>query len=65
MFSTSRTDRPRTNPAITNDSNALGLGHVLAEQLAGFHLYDQLAPSHRVDDLLTELDRDPTCIFWG
>ena len=23
------------------------------------------APSNRVDDLLTEIDRDPTCIFWG
>jgi len=30
-----------------------------------FHLYDLLEPSHQVDDLLTELDRDPTCIFWG
>ncbi len=30
-----------------------------------FHSYDQLAPSPRIDDLLTELDRDPTCIFWG
>ena len=30
-----------------------------------FHLYDLLSPSHQVDDLLTELDRDPTCIFWG
>ena len=25
VFSTSRTDRPRTNPAITSDSNALDL----------------------------------------
>jgi hypothetical protein len=30
-----------------------------------FHRYDQLAPSQQVEDLLTELDRDPTCIFWG
>ena len=30
-----------------------------------FHLYDQLAPSAHVDDLLTELDRDPAGIFWG
>ena len=22
-------------------------------------------PSSRVDDLLSEIDRDPTCIFWG
>jgi Protein of unknown function (DUF3024) len=30
-----------------------------------FHLYDLLAPSNRVDDLLNEIDRDPICIFWG
>jgi hypothetical protein len=30
-----------------------------------FHIYDLLEPSNRIDDLLTELDRDPTCIFWG
>ena len=30
-----------------------------------FHRYDLLAPSRQIDDLLTELDRDPTCIFWG
>jgi hypothetical protein len=29
-----------------------------------FHTYEPLAPSHRVEDLLTEIDRDPTCIFW-
>jgi hypothetical protein len=30
-----------------------------------FHLYDRLAPSPRIDDLLREIDRDPTAIFWG
>jgi hypothetical protein len=30
-----------------------------------FHAYDPLPPSNRVEDLLSELDRDPTCIFWG
>ena len=30
-----------------------------------FHTYDLLAPSRRVEDLLTEIDRDPTRIFWG
>jgi Protein of unknown function (DUF3024) len=29
------------------------------------HLYDMCAPSTRVDDLLAEIDRDPTGIFWG
>jgi Protein of unknown function (DUF3024) len=30
-----------------------------------FHLYDLLGPSSRVEDLLTEIDRDPTGIFWS
>lgn len=30
-----------------------------------FHEYDLIAPSPRVEDLLAEIDRDPTCIFWG
>jgi hypothetical protein len=30
-----------------------------------FHSYDELGPSPRIDDLLAELDRDPTGIFWG
>lgn len=30
-----------------------------------FHLYDRMMPSPRIDDLLREIDRDPTGIFWG
>ena len=30
-----------------------------------FHLYDRLGPSPRIEDLLQEVDRDPTAIFWG
>ena len=30
-----------------------------------FHAYDLLAPSQSVRNLLAEIDRDPTCIFWG
>jgi hypothetical protein len=30
-----------------------------------FHIYDLLAPSPTIDDVLLEIDRDPTCIFWG
>jgi Protein of unknown function (DUF3024) len=30
-----------------------------------FHAYDLLASSRRIEDLLTELDRDPTRIYWG
>jgi hypothetical protein len=31
----------------------------------GFHEYDLAPPSPHIDDLLSELDRDPTSIFWG
>lgn len=31
----------------------------------GWHLYDLIAPSSSVAPLLDELDRDPTCIFFG
>ena len=30
-----------------------------------FHAYLDLKPSPRVGDLLAEIDRDPTGIFWG
>ncbi len=30
-----------------------------------FHRYDLLAAAPRVDDLLAEIERDPTAIFWG
>lgn len=30
-----------------------------------FHVYDLLEPSPSIDDLLAEIDRDPTGIFWG
>lgn len=30
-----------------------------------FHEHDQVAPSATIDDLLAEIDRDPTHIFWG
>ena len=30
-----------------------------------FHRYDQIEPSPQIDDLLREIDRDPTAIFGG
>lgn len=30
-----------------------------------FHEYDLAPPSASLDDLLAEVDRDPTAIFWG
>jgi len=35
------------------------------DRILRFHAYDLLASSPNVEDLLAELDRDPTCIFWG
>ncbi len=41
------------------------LGPVLARPHQRWHLYDLLEPSPDVLVLLDEIDRDPTCIFWG
>lgn len=30
-----------------------------------FHRYDLLSPSAHIADLLAEIDKDPTGIFWG
>jgi hypothetical protein len=30
-----------------------------------FHGYDLMSPTASVEELLAELDRDPTAIFWG
>jgi hypothetical protein len=30
-----------------------------------FHAYDRTRPSANIDELLAEIDRDPTGIFWG
>ncbi len=30
-----------------------------------FHLYEAAAPSQTIDELLHEIDSDPTAIFWG
>ncbi len=32
---------------------------------SGFRRYTRLEPSSLVDDLLAEVDDDPTCLFWG
>jgi len=30
-----------------------------------FHEYDLVDPTPHVDDLIAEIERDPTAIFWG
>ena len=30
-----------------------------------FHLYDLVQPTPHIDELIEEVKRDPTCIFWG
>lgn len=30
-----------------------------------WHVYDRISPSKVFDDLLAEVDKDPTGIFWG
>jgi hypothetical protein len=30
-----------------------------------FHVCDRMKPSPHIDELLREIDHDPTAIFWG
>lgn len=30
-----------------------------------WHRYPFIGPATSIDDLIAEVDRDPTCIFWG
>lgn len=30
-----------------------------------FHRYESIEPTSNVEELLTEIDQDPTAIFWG
>jgi hypothetical protein len=30
-----------------------------------FHVYDLVEPTSNIEELLAEVDRDSTCIFWG
>ena len=36
-----------------------------ADRHGKWHPYDQVPPSTRIDTHLTEIDNDPTAIFWG
>ena len=36
-----------------------------ADRNEKWHFYDPFHPSRDIDDLLAEVDRDPTGIFWG
>ena len=30
-----------------------------------FHVYDLARPTPHIDKLIREVERDPTCVFWG
>jgi hypothetical protein len=36
-----------------------------ADRNSRWHVYDDLDPSERLEDLIAEVDADPTGIFWG
>jgi hypothetical protein len=36
-----------------------------SDRNADWHRYDRVDPSADITVLLDEIDRDPTCIFWG
>jgi hypothetical protein len=36
-----------------------------ADRNSRWHRYDMAEPTEQLDELLTEIDQDPTGIFWG
>jgi hypothetical protein len=36
-----------------------------ADRNSRWHRYDDLEPTSSLDDLINEIDQDPTCIFFG
>lgn len=36
-----------------------------ADRNSNFHVYDRVRASRHIQTLLDEIERDPTCIFWG
>lgn len=36
-----------------------------ADRNLRFHVYDPISPTPHVDELIAEIDDDPTSIFWG
>jgi len=59
-------DWTRTVVARLRYTKASGLWSLYwPDRDSAFHEYDGLRPSRRVTDLLREVERDPTGIFWG
>lgn len=54
-------DRSATKPRITARAESLGAAAATAIARA----YDQVAATARLEELLAEVDRGPTAIFWG
>lgn len=54
---------PHCPYALHRDHKDLDL--VWRDRNLKFHRYDLLDPTPRIEELLAELDADPTAIFWG
>jgi Protein of unknown function (DUF3024) len=61
----SRVDHPPDRPLALHRNRQVLDPLLGRDRHRRFRRYAQLAPSNRVEDLLTEIDRDPTGIFCG
>ncbi len=57
------TETPIAQFRFDSKSNKWGLYYL--DRASIWHIYDMVEPSADIDDLLKELDHDPTGIFWG
>lgn len=69
--------RPPWNPDLSSDWTRLPVARFRytmdlelwslywADRNSKFHEYDLIEPSSDIEDLIAEVERDPTSIFWG
>jgi len=50
---------------VRYDPNLRSWSLYWADRNSRWHLYDDLEPTPNLDDVLNEIDEDPTCIFFG
>ena len=59
-------DWTRSPIARLRFTKATGMWELLwCDRNSRFHRYDLVEPTPRIEDLLAEVERDPTAIFWG
>jgi len=58
-------DEPRRRASALHGAKSSVWTLYWSDRNARWHRYDLIGPAPDIRVLLDEVDRDPTCIFWG